>query len=102
MRYTITAERLSVTRSGDTHEELLELLDPPAWHADAACKEAPPGVTFFPHRGENGRRAKLICRGCLVLNECRAWALAQGIELQGVFGGMNHKERLAAHRQTAA
>ena len=91
-------ERLSVTREGNTVEEVLELLEPPAWHADAACREAPPEVTFFPHRGQSGRRAKMICRGCLVLEECRAWALAQGVELQGVFGGMSQQERVGALR----
>ncbi|MDQ1367726.1 MAG: Transcription factor WhiB, partial [Acidimicrobiaceae bacterium] len=51
--------------------DLLELLARrPAWHADAACKEAPREVSWFPNHGET----EAICAGCLVIGECRAWA----------------------------
>ena len=42
------------------------------------------------------------CRSCLVLNECRAWALAQGSGLAGIFGGMTAQARRLASRGSAA
>jgi len=65
----------------------------PAFHADAACKEAPPRVSWFPAAGQDARAAKKICRGCLVSGECAAWALAQGPNLEGIWGGLTRRER---------
>lgn len=61
-----------------------ELLNPPSWHADAACKHA--GVNFFPGPSEKAERAKAICRRCLVRDECLDYALGQP-DLAGVWGG---------------
>jgi WhiB family redox-sensing transcriptional regulator len=73
--------------------DLLELLARrPAWHADAACKEAPREVSWFPNHGETGEAAKAICAGCLVIGECRAWALSQN-RLAGAWGGLSQVER---------
>lgn len=73
---------------------LLELLERlrPAFHRDAACKETPE-VTFFPEKGEDSRPAKAVCAGCLVLVDCRQWALDQGPKLAGIWGGMSPRER---------
>jgi WhiB family redox-sensing transcriptional regulator len=72
---------------------LLELLyRAPDWHADAACKEHPE-VNFFPKRGDDGRQAKGVCAGCLVRTECADWALEQGSELKGIWGGMSELDR---------
>lgn len=46
----------------------------PVWMRDAACREHPE-VNFFPARGEDRRPALAVCGRCLVLNECRQWAL---------------------------
>lgn len=74
--------------------DLLELLDSrPAFHADAACREPHPGVSFFPARGETVAPAKAICCRCLARPDCLAWALAQGGDLHGIFGGTSQKER---------
>jgi WhiB family redox-sensing transcriptional regulator len=65
----------------------------PAFHADAACKEAPLRVSWFPAPGQDARAAKKICSGCLVATECAAWALAQGADLEGIWGGLTRRER---------
>jgi WhiB family transcriptional regulator, redox-sensing transcriptional regulator len=72
--------------------DLAEIIHPPAWHADAACREHP-DVSFFPKLGEDVRPAKRVCHTCLVAADCRAWALAQGVTLVGVWGGTTQRER---------
>ena len=73
-------------------EDLLALAKPPAWHADAACKEHPE-VTWFPGRGEHPGPAIAICRGCLVVGECLRWAIEAGPRLHGIWGGMTETQR---------
>jgi WhiB family redox-sensing transcriptional regulator len=65
----------------------------PAWHAEAACRQPPPGVTWFPEPGQDVRAAKAVCAACPVQTECRAWALAQTSDLKGVWGGISERER---------
>jgi hypothetical protein len=53
--------------------ELLELVTRrPSWWADAACKEAPLDITWFPEPGQDSAKAVEVCQGCLVLEECRS------------------------------
>lgn len=82
---------------GDEYSDfgsLLELLTArPAWHADALCHEPHPEVTWFPTKGESPEPAKAICRSCLVVGECRAWALDQDANLHGVWGGLSQLDR---------
>ncbi len=83
--------------------ELFELLRRrPAFHADAACREAPPEVSWFIQRGGDPGPAKAVCARCLVAGECRAWALEQGPELDGVWAGMSRADRAVARRGLAA
>ncbi len=100
--------------SGHGIEDLLGILERsrPAWHADAACHEAPFYVSWF-NDGEAGElswladeqhadeQAKAICAGCLVVDECHAWAMAQGPTLSGVWGGMTKADRARARRRGA-
>jgi WhiB family transcriptional regulator, redox-sensing transcriptional regulator len=75
--------------------EMLELVSRgrPRWHRDALCKEYP-DVNFFGGRGDQDfRRAKIICRECRVMVECRNWALEQGPELEGIWAGTSPAER---------
>lgn len=65
----------------------------PPWMRDALCAESHPGVTFFPERGEDVEPAKRICSRCLVLAECRSWAMDQGAELLGVWAGTTAGQR---------
>jgi WhiB family redox-sensing transcriptional regulator len=91
----------------DEWSEIGELLDMisrgrPAWHRDALCKEAPPDVTWFTDRGASAGAAKAVCGRCLVVAECSAWALEQGPELEGVWGGMSKGERTKIRTGLAA
>ena len=81
---------------------LLDLLAraKPAWHADAACVEHPE-LTWFPAHGEDQTAAKAVCSTCLVVAECGSWALAQGPELQGIWGGLSGQERKRRRRPAA-
>jgi len=77
--------------------DLLDLLDtgPPRWHADALCKEAPESITWFPGgKGPNaGARAKAVCATCLAHEDCLAWALDQGPDLDGIWAGTTQRDR---------
>lgn len=73
---------------------LLELLDwRLPWHADALCQEYSGRVTWFPGQNQSPVGAQKICARCLVRDECAAWALDQGPELQGVWGGLSQRDR---------
>lgn len=74
--------------------ELLDLLQRPAWHRDAACKEHPE-VEFFPVRGQSTRPAKALCAGCLVRQECAAYAFDHDPpgRVDGVWGGLSGPDR---------
>lgn len=73
--------------------DLFDLLQPPAWHRDAACKEAPPEITWFPAHASDCLPAVRVCRGCLAIGACREWALQQGSELKGIWGGLTQRDR---------
>ncbi len=76
---------------------LLDLLTArPAWHADAACREHP-DLSWHPELGESAGPAKAVCSGCLVRDDCRAYALA-GPELAGIWGGLSDRERREARK----
>ena len=69
-----------------------------------ACREHPT-LPWVPQLGERTDVCKTMCRTCLVLDECRTWALARdnhGTGLQGIFGGLSRQERLALQGQAAA
>ena len=94
------SNRSSIIRSGAFGDEMTDvgdLLDlvmsGPAWHADAACREPHPGVTFFPGPGQSWEQARRICDRCLVRTECLVWALEQGPTLVGVWGGTSERKR---------
>lgn len=83
----------------DTLLELYDLLRPPAWQADAACREhpevdwfavAPPGPVESPEV----RRAKDVCAACLVRVECLAFAYSDpAARKHGVWGGVSASDR---------
>lgn len=76
-----------------------DLIQRPAWHADAACREHPE-VNFYPTLGESTDPAKAVCAGCLVRDECRADALERG-DGHGIWGGTSANERKTLRRQAA-
>ena len=78
---------------GAAVDELVELIRRPAWHEDAACREAPESVSWCPGRGVDTGPPKAVCQRCLVAGECLAWAVGQGPSLQGNWGGLSDRER---------
>jgi WhiB family redox-sensing transcriptional regulator len=68
---------------------------PEDWRAQAACRPGSgvdPELFFLtPSDTEGAKKAKVICRQCPVLAECKEWALAS--RDQGIAGEMTEKER---------
>jgi len=69
----------------------------PGWRRHAACVGTDPSV-FFPVRGESTADALHVCGRCLVLTDCRDWALDDPSLDYGVLGGMSARARKAARR----
>lgn len=57
----------------------------------AACREMDPNF-FFPHDARGVQAARLVCKQCIVREECLEYALVKGIE-HGVWGGESERER---------
>ena len=94
---------VNVGRDGDEISgvgELLELLTArPAWHADAACREPHPDADWYAESsGHPMNAAVAVCRACLVVEECRWWALTHP-ERFGVWGGLNARQRALLRRK---
>jgi len=76
------------------------------WQRHGACRGANPELFFHPDgkRGPEHRRreqaAAAICRGCPVVADCRAHALAAP-EPHGVWGGLSESEREAIRTGSA-
>ena len=92
--------RPSVTGPKTDYEELLELLDPPGWHADGLCQEYP-GLDWFADDRAGVEAARAVCGRCLVQSECRDYAVSRA-DLQGVWGGMTEGARRTVRRRKAA
>ena len=63
----------------------------PALPGNPSCKPADADL-FFPEAGHPTKRAKAICAGCEVRDQCLAWALRYD-EPHGVWGGKSAVER---------
>jgi WhiB family transcriptional regulator, redox-sensing transcriptional regulator len=81
-------------------DDLLELIEPPAWHRDALCREYPE-LSWFPGRTDDVRPAKAVCGRCLVAFERRSWAMQQGSDLHGIWAGLSDRERRQMRAITA-
>lgn len=65
------------------------------WRAKAACKGMDTSI-FFPERGENKKvkKAKEVCSGCSVQQECAAYSLMfADNNITGIWGGMAGRDR---------
>ena len=71
-------------------------IDPQAWTALSACRDADPDELFVTGAAQN--RAKAVCMGCPVRTECLSDALDNRVEF-GVWGGMTERERRALLRR---
>ena len=69
------------------------------WQDEANCLGVDPDL-FFTERGASRREAKEVCRGCVVREQCREFALTNG-EKFGIWGGMSERERRRIRRQRA-
>jgi hypothetical protein len=75
--------------------DIAALLRPPAWHADALCKEIEyRDLGWFPERGVSADQvaaAETVCSHCIVRAEC----LAAGVEgdEHGIWGGVDRGGR---------
>ena len=75
------------------------------WQQASRCRSEPPDVFFPIGHGPAARRqaerAKRVCAGCGVREQCLAWAVSNGIR-DGVFGGLDEEERrdLVVERRT--
>jgi WhiB family transcriptional regulator, redox-sensing transcriptional regulator len=71
----------------------LQGLAPPAsWKLYAACRGLGPD-RFFPGRGEDQTDVLSICTGCPVQIPCREYGLSAPTLLQGIWGGLNERQR---------
>jgi WhiB family redox-sensing transcriptional regulator len=76
-----------------------------SWMENGACRTAEVSTYFVDNqKGVRARRielaAKQRCWGCDVQAECLSYALAGGV--QGIWGGLNEKERDAVITQRRA
>ena len=79
--------------------ELFDLLQRPAWHAQARCRGYGPSAFFAERSGPQGD-PKATCGRCAVQTECLATALADP-KLVGRWGGTSAQERRAMRRRSA-
>ena len=71
------------------------------WRRWSLCAQGSPDDFFPVGEGPAARaqaeRAKRICHRCPVEEQCRTWALDEGLR-HGVFGGLDDAERVRAAR----
>lgn len=83
---------LAALRPGIEPPDLLaDLLQRPAWHAEAACRGKGTDL-FFPNAGQPATHAKAICATCPVTEECLEAALVDPLTV-GVWAGKSPAER---------
>lgn len=79
----------------------ISFMDPAPWMEDAACSDTNDPELFHPEDDSPRAprairssilRAKAMCSGCPVVNDCAAYALARP-ELSGIWGGLTNNER---------
>jgi WhiB family redox-sensing transcriptional regulator len=63
------------------------------WRDKAKCKGMDISL-FFPNKGERPRVALATCELCPVKRECAAEANNDKRNIQGVWGGLTHRERI--------
>lgn len=70
-----------------------------SWQEQANCLGVEPDL-FFPERGASTREAREVCRGCVVREQCLAYALRHS-EKYGIWGGLSERERRRIRRERA-
>jgi WhiB family redox-sensing transcriptional regulator len=94
------AETLSLrhTKTDDTPIDKEYVLSR-EWALSANCRGADPEL-FFPERGASTKRAKAICRKCVVIEPCLEFALLKNEK--GIRGGKSYGERAKLRRARKA
>lgn len=69
---------------------------PPDWRDEAKCKGLNPEL-FHPGRGEDSYQAIAVCAGCLVIEQCLEYAMANSIKV-GIWGGKSERQRRMLRR----
>lgn len=73
------------------------------WQESAACRGADSALFYAPEgeyafaRLQREERARQVCAGCPVREQCAEFAMAIG-DRHGVWGGTTHRERVAVLR----
>ena len=76
-------------------EELIGLML--SWTDEDNCKGQDADL-FFPERGASTRKAKAVCRACIVQVDCLEYAV-ENSEKFGIWGGLSERERRKVKRQ---
>ena len=79
---------------------MISIIDPPAWHQQAACRGSNPAA-FYPEVGQwtVSANAIAICETCPVAQQCREAGID---EVYGIWGGINYSMRRRDNRRTVA
>jgi WhiB family redox-sensing transcriptional regulator len=74
-------------------QQIVELLESgqEIWQSFALCSEVD-FDTFFPEKGGSTKEAKRICAECVVIDQCRNFAIAND-QRYGIWGGLAESER---------
>jgi WhiB family redox-sensing transcriptional regulator len=89
----------ALMRPGDGFS-LHDLLERPAWMADAACREHPE-LNFHPGRGADTRPLREVCAGCLVRTQCLDYVMQhEGTHAEGFWAGLSARERRRLRRRS--
>lgn len=75
--------------------------NPADWIEESACRDLGSDL-FFSYRKVDIAAAKAICRGCPVQARCLKVALADEINMDGVWGGYDFDERAKLRRRPGA
>ncbi|MDX1468347.1 MAG: WhiB family transcriptional regulator [Acidimicrobiia bacterium] len=69
------------------------------WREAAACLDVDRSVDFFPDKDDLAAvfRAKAVCSGCPVADECLTWAIETN-QTEGIWGGHTARERRGLRR----
>lgn len=79
-------------------EQALAAVAEPVWQDFANCRGCDPDP-FFPERGADHRKAKDVCRSCVVRYDCAEHGIAH--EHFGIWGGLSDRERRRIRRERA-
>ena len=73
------------------------------WTEHAACRTVDPEL-WFPIKGNTttGKLAQQICQTCPVIAPCLSYAMAQGYDCEGIWGGTTAAERAELRRAARA